>query len=104
PEAGLEPARPCGREILSLLRIPFRHSGREIEGADYIQTPRLRQVAGNPCTSATCAGSPPSLPARKPCAKSQHRSMRSFMQADADQFSEGALVKSVARNCPISGF
>lgn len=27
PEAGLEPARPYGRKILSLLRLPFRHSG-----------------------------------------------------------------------------
>src|SRR4029077_18040484 len=27
PEAGLEPANPFGRKILSLLRIPFRHSG-----------------------------------------------------------------------------
>ena len=27
PEAGLEPARPCDRGILSPLRLPFRHSG-----------------------------------------------------------------------------
>ena len=27
PEAGLEPARPYGQEILSLQRLPFRHSG-----------------------------------------------------------------------------
>jgi hypothetical protein len=28
PEAGLEPACPCGRQILSLLCLPFHHSGR----------------------------------------------------------------------------
>jgi hypothetical protein len=27
PEAGLEPARCCHRQILSLVRLPFRHSG-----------------------------------------------------------------------------
>ena len=27
PEAGFEPARPCGQKILSLVRLPFRHSG-----------------------------------------------------------------------------
>ncbi len=27
PKAGLEPARSCLRQILSLLRLPFRHSG-----------------------------------------------------------------------------
>jgi hypothetical protein len=27
PEAGLEPACPCERGILSPLRLPFRHSG-----------------------------------------------------------------------------
>lgn len=27
PEAGLEPARSCPRQILSLMRLPFRHSG-----------------------------------------------------------------------------
>jgi hypothetical protein len=30
PEAGFEPARPCGRRILSPLRLPFRHSGRVV--------------------------------------------------------------------------
>lgn len=29
PGAGLEPARYCYREILSLLRLPFRHPGNE---------------------------------------------------------------------------
>ena len=29
PEGGLEPSCPCGRQILSLLRLPFRHSGPE---------------------------------------------------------------------------
>lgn len=27
PEAGLEPARCCHRQILSLVRLPFRHAG-----------------------------------------------------------------------------
>ena len=27
PEVGLEPTRPHGRQILSLVRLPFRHSG-----------------------------------------------------------------------------
>ncbi len=27
PEVGLEPTRPCGHQILSLARLPFRHSG-----------------------------------------------------------------------------
>ena len=28
PQAGLEPARPCGQQILSLSRLPFRHWGQ----------------------------------------------------------------------------
>ncbi len=27
PAAGLEPARGCPRQILSLMRLPFRHAG-----------------------------------------------------------------------------
>ena len=27
PQAGLEPARPCRQQILSLPRLPFRHWG-----------------------------------------------------------------------------
>ena len=27
PGAGLEPTLPCGKEILSLQRLPFRHPG-----------------------------------------------------------------------------
>jgi hypothetical protein len=33
PEAGLEPANPFGRRILSPLRIPFRHSGGDRRSA-----------------------------------------------------------------------
>jgi hypothetical protein len=33
PEAGLEPASPFGRRILSPLRIPFRHSGGDRRSA-----------------------------------------------------------------------
>jgi hypothetical protein len=29
PGAGLEPARPYGQEILSLLRLPLRHPGNK---------------------------------------------------------------------------
>lgn len=32
PEAGLEPARSCPRQILSLMRLPFRHSGPGADG------------------------------------------------------------------------
>ena len=28
PRVGLEPTRPCGPQILSLMRIPFRHLGQ----------------------------------------------------------------------------
>ena len=28
PEEGLEPSRTCVRQILSLLRLPLRHSGK----------------------------------------------------------------------------
>ncbi len=27
PVVGLEPTRPCGQQILSLSRLPFRHTG-----------------------------------------------------------------------------
>ena len=27
PPTGLEPVRPCGQQILSLQRLPFRHGG-----------------------------------------------------------------------------
>lgn len=30
PVAGLEPARGCPRQILSLLRLPFRHTGLRV--------------------------------------------------------------------------
>ena len=33
PEEGLEPSRTCVRQILSLLRLPLRHSGRASLGA-----------------------------------------------------------------------
>ena len=29
PEEGLEPSRTCVRQILSLLRLPLRHSGKK---------------------------------------------------------------------------
>ena len=32
PEVGVEPTRPCGRGILSPLRLPFRHSGMAEDG------------------------------------------------------------------------
>src|SRR5690606_31144514 len=42
PLAGLEPARPCGQQILSLPRLPFRHRGT---GGDTIEV----GMAGQPC-------------------------------------------------------
>lgn len=30
PGVGIEPTRPCGQQILSLPRLPFRHPGRVI--------------------------------------------------------------------------
>ena len=36
PRAGLEPARGCPRRILSPLRLPFRHLGLSIRGADQV--------------------------------------------------------------------
>ena len=33
PEEGLEPSRTCVRQILSLLRLPLRHSGKSCLGA-----------------------------------------------------------------------
>ena len=45
PEEGLEPSRTCVRQILSLLRLPLRHSNSAIElrphgenGEKYIRT------------------------------------------------------------------
>ena len=35
PRAGLEPARPCGRDILSVVRIPIPPPGRQpVRGPD----------------------------------------------------------------------
>ena len=31
PAAGLEPARGCPRQILSLMRLPFRHAGTSMQ-------------------------------------------------------------------------
>lgn len=35
PQAGLEPARPRGQQILSLPRLPFRHWGFPIGMRDH---------------------------------------------------------------------
>ncbi|VVT21033.1 hypothetical protein RV134_310301 [Roseovarius sp. EC-HK134] len=35
PAAGLEPARPYGREILSLMCLPFHHAGTRGAGGQY---------------------------------------------------------------------
>lgn len=37
PEEGLEPSRSFLRQILSLLRLPLRHSGRKMERAKGIE-------------------------------------------------------------------
>ena len=41
PQAGLEPARPCRQQILSLPRLPFRHWGFPIGMPDHNEE-RLR--------------------------------------------------------------
>ena len=30
PKVGLEPTHPCGYQILSLARLPFRHFGKDL--------------------------------------------------------------------------
>ena len=34
PGVGIEPTRPCGQQILSLPRLPFRHPGRVISSLE----------------------------------------------------------------------
>lgn len=36
PAAGLEPARGCPQQILSLPRLPFRHAGISLRNIKYI--------------------------------------------------------------------
>ena len=45
-EEGLEPSRPCGQQILSLPRMPFRHSPKtEVPESGYFSTGTvLKQV------------------------------------------------------------
>ena len=38
PKAGLEPARPCGQQILSLLRLPITSFGRLAESVGFEPT------------------------------------------------------------------
>ena len=38
PAAGLEPARGCPQQILSLPRLPFRHAGISLRNIKYIIT------------------------------------------------------------------
>ena len=49
PEEGLEPSRTCVRQILSLLRLPLRHSGPKRERRKYTKTfrPAQRESARN---------------------------------------------------------
>lgn len=44
PEAGFEPARPFGQQILSLERLPFRHSGH----AQLVPTSETFYALGEP--------------------------------------------------------
>ncbi|MEN9850848.1 MAG: hypothetical protein RL128_1011 [Pseudomonadota bacterium] len=46
PKAGLEPARPFGLEILSLLCLPFHHSGRA--RTTKVNPPKLRAYPAAP--------------------------------------------------------
>jgi hypothetical protein len=41
PVAGLEPAQYCYREILSLLCLPFHHTGGDWQGLEYHIHPRM---------------------------------------------------------------
>ena len=45
PEEGLEPSCPRGRQILSLVRLPFRHSGMEKR---FSAEKQLNKIARNP--------------------------------------------------------
>jgi len=47
PGAGIEPARPYGQQILSLLRLPFRHPGKRgfYTGQHYTATMPAKQPA-----------------------------------------------------------
>ena len=60
PLAGLEPARPCGQQILSLGCLPFHHSGllkQKPVNADPVRGERSQL---NPSLSILiCKGSPP---------------------------------------------
>ena len=46
PVTGLEPVRHCCREILSLLCLPFHHTGGYWQGLEYHRCPRLSTVFG----------------------------------------------------------
>src|SRR4030095_4589437 len=66
PEAGLEPACPCERGILSPLRLPFRHSGEEMQRI--LEMPELwpREPSVRPRSDAGSAlASPRIAPAKR---------------------------------------
>ena len=44
PAAGLEPARGRPRQILSLMRLPFRHAGTLLQQNYYITNKRFLQA------------------------------------------------------------
>ncbi len=44
PGEGLEPSHPCGRQILSLLRLPFRHPGVPTSPRVYVPAGRQGKV------------------------------------------------------------
>ncbi len=52
PEEGLEPSRTCVRQILSLLRLPLRHSGPKGVKAEVYHTPIPDTTAKLPCRKA----------------------------------------------------
>ena len=53
PQAGLEPARPCRQQILSLPRLPFRHWGFPIEKPDHTEVrSRVNCRGGRKCVLA----------------------------------------------------
>src|SRR5512135_316265 len=74
PRAGLEPARPCGRDILSVVRIPIPPPGL-FAGADSAPdytidlTPRQTRVprAGRPVSFRRKRAGPPLSGGRASC-------------------------------------
>ncbi len=64
PQVGLEPTRPCGQQILSLPRLPFRHWGPAREGRGY----KARASGWGVQLTLTDTSMPPAVRAPARCA------------------------------------